>query len=583
MARRAADLASRATPEANSASEHTGRVELRYVARAGLLPELSRQTYDSLYKALREAILNSLDAGASRVDVELSSMGSPRNVSVIDDGSGMSTREFCEQFMSLGGSGKFGEASRFGRIGIGSLALLQYATAAVIETKRAGTPFATRARIEHSWLFGRDDRQVHLDNLSAGFAEEYRYGGEPGDHFTRVQLEGVNEDVLEVITDPTRFYALVESLRRVLPLAWPRNRLSEALEAVSPELVAILEEHVAQWSAPVFVHSEWERDIELTRRSFGSDQAEVETWRTPPAPILKRLRVSDEGGTRTITVAGFLLGQERAQARWSGLTARVQNVAVEEHTFFDVTADPGFRKYITGEVWLFGDLDRERLINIDRSSFNRECRDYQAIQRFMGRAIIDFKTASVQRPQRQKVEIRRLLEGHRSIIRAVGRVAGMAAELRPGDRRGLPSSERSRGRLRDDLSLPEQLRVAGAKIRVDDEREADDLGYDLEMSGDGQSVQARVGTGLLEPKVLVGGAEYQIVFSSGGADDPPVLVRNRPRQIIFNAGHPAHAEGRRAGKYQLSLALELAYLLEESDVADGASVYERMVSFMEVL
>ena len=48
-------------------------------------------------------------------------------------------RDFCEQFMSLGGSSKFGDVRRFGRIGIGSLALPQYAEAAVIETKRAGS------------------------------------------------------------------------------------------------------------------------------------------------------------------------------------------------------------------------------------------------------------------------------------------------------------------------------------------------------------------------------------------------------------------------------------------------------------
>lgn len=558
------------------------RVELRYVARAGLLPELSRQTYDSLYKALREAILNSLDAGASRVDVDLAEASRTSRLSLIDDGSGMSLREFTEQFMSLGGSGKFGDASRFGRIGIGSLALLQYADAAIVETKRAGTGLATRARIEHSWLFGRDDRQLQLDDLSAGFAEQFDYPGDASEHFTRIQLLGVNEDVLEAISDPTRFYALVESLRRVLPLAWSPSALTEALEAVSPELVTILEEHVEQWSAPVFIHSDWERDIELTRRSFGSDNVGVEAWSTPPVPVLKRLRVNDEHGNRKITVAGFLLGQERAQARWSGLTARVQNVAVEEHTFFDVSADPGFRKYITGEVWLFGDLDRERLINIDRSSFNRECRDYQVVQRFMSRTIVDFKTTSVQRPQRQKVAVRRLLEDHRRVVQAVERVTERAAEVRVLARKGLPSSERSRGALGRQVTLRQLLGRAGAEVRIDHALNERSPGYELQMSDDGERVRARVSRSLLEPVVSAGSAHYAVVFAEGAVGDPPVLVRNRPRQVIFNLGHPAHSEGS-VGKYQLSLALELAYLLDEDQAADGASVYERMVNFMEVL
>ena len=62
--------------DASASGEPGSRVALRYVARAGLLPELSRQTYDSFAKALREAILNSYDAGATRIDVDLSRIAS---------------------------------------------------------------------------------------------------------------------------------------------------------------------------------------------------------------------------------------------------------------------------------------------------------------------------------------------------------------------------------------------------------------------------------------------------------------------------------------------------------------------------
>ena len=61
-----------------------------------------------------------------------------------------------------------------------------------------------------------------------------------------------------------------------------------------------------------------------------------------------------------------------------------------------MTADPGFRKYITGEVYLFGEVDQNRLINIDRSSFNPECPDYGAVQRHMAREIQEFKSQAVQ-------------------------------------------------------------------------------------------------------------------------------------------------------------------------------------------
>jgi len=224
------DVALREVSTVSEISQLSGTVALRYVARAGLLPELSRQTYDSFPKALREAVLNAMDAEATRIDIDFSQVETSRQITVADDGFGMSMPDFCEQFMSLGGSSKFGDVRRFGRIGIGSLALLQYAESAKIETKQAGSATGTRARIQHPWNLGSDARRTRLNEMSAGLAEEYAYEGNPADHFTRITLETVNTDVWEIGQDPTAFYNLIEGLRRILPLPWSDGRLSQALE-----------------------------------------------------------------------------------------------------------------------------------------------------------------------------------------------------------------------------------------------------------------------------------------------------------------------------------------------------------------
>lgn len=554
-----------------------GTVALRYVARAGLLPELSRQTYDSFPKAIREAVLNALDAEATRVDIDFASVVDKRQMSVADDGVGMSLADFCEQFMSLGGSSKFGDGTRFGRIGIGSLALLQYADAAIVQTKRAGASTVTEARIQHPWKLDRDRRRVRLGELAAGSAAEIAYDGPVSDHFTRITLEGVAPEVWSIGQDPTTFYKMIGDLRRILPLPGDSGRLFDTLRAISPELMATLEAHIAEWSAPVFAHGEWERDIELARRSFGDDGAGVEDWNGPPVPLLKTVRVPGEAERREITIAGFLLNQKRAHAEWSGLTARLQNVAVEENSFFDVTADPGFRKYISGEVWLLGAIDRERLINIDRSSFNRECGDYRAIQRVMSRAIIEFKSRSVQRPQRQKVAVRRLLENHVRSLKAIEKVANSAAHATGG--KGLPSSEASRS-LNTGVSIIDSLREVDADVIIEQNRAPHDLDYELEVSEDGLCVDARVGPGMVVPAIQVGDVEYRIEYALGSPDGPPVVIRNRPRRIIFNVGHPAHVAGDRATKFDMSLALELAYLIDRSS---AAAVYDAMLGFLEVL
>src|SRR4029453_13989171 len=119
----------------------------------------------------------------------------------------------------------------------------------------------------------------------------------------------------------------------------------------------------------------------MTKRLFGDTLSQGEEWNGRPHPILKNVTVDDGSVARTVVIAGYLLSQVRPAADWSGVTVRVQNVAVEERSFFDLESDPGFRKYITGEIWLLGEIDRARLINIDRASFSRESNDYRAIAR----------------------------------------------------------------------------------------------------------------------------------------------------------------------------------------------------------
>jgi hypothetical protein len=89
------DAALRNVTAVASGADIGAKVALRYVARAGLLPELSRQTYDSFPKALREAVLNSLDADATRVDIDFSQIEVSRQMTVVDDGVGMSMPDFC--------------------------------------------------------------------------------------------------------------------------------------------------------------------------------------------------------------------------------------------------------------------------------------------------------------------------------------------------------------------------------------------------------------------------------------------------------------------------------------------------------
>jgi hypothetical protein len=305
----------------------------------------------------------------------------------------------------------------------------------------------------------------------------------------------------------------------------------------------------------------------------------VEAWSGPPVPILKTLRVPGETPRRRVTVAGYLLNQRHASTRWMGLTARVQNVAVEEHTFFDVTSDPGFRKYISGEIWMLGDVDRERLINIDRASFNRECRDYEVVQRFLARSILDFKSVGVQRPQRAKVAVRRLIEDRLSTIAAIRRVAAAASAMYEG--RGLPASEGGRSCADNEETLADLLERHGAVVDLTDEAVVRGTPYHLDLTDDGRAVLVRLAHEANAPYVDADGIAYALKWSRAGNDQPPIVIRGRPRQIFVNLDHRANAGTRAQDKIEMGMALELAYLLSRQ--SDQASVYDMMLSLLEAL
>lgn len=547
---------------------------LRYVARAGLLPELSRQTYDSLYKALREAILNGFDAGADLVEIDCRSLHDGE-IEIRDNGSGMTMDDLRDSFMSLGGSSKFGEASKFGRIGIGSLALLHYADSALITTKTRGTTTVTSAVIQHPWSLMRDQREIGLGDFVAGHAETVKYKGSRNDHFTSIRLRGVSDQVHSDMGNVSSFYALVERLRRILPLAYPKSEVMDALRKISPELADVLANHTATHSGGVIIRSMW-ADLELDRRHYGDGSSTMEQWNGQPLPILKDVVISDESGERTVLVAGYLLSQTRANAAWSGVTARVQNVSVEERTFFDVETDPGFRKYITGEIHVLGDVDRSRLINIDRSSFNRECVDYQAVQRYMASAITAFKSASVQRPQRQKTQIKRILDKRLRLIDTAQRL-GTAADrwCEENDIFRLPSSETNvpRSSLLE-IDLADQLGDFDCQIDVSADQSAP---FKMTVNHDG-NILVTTSESFAHPTVDICGKEYEIVLAEAGDRDRAVSIRNRPPEIVFNASH--HLLKGESTSYEIGMALELASVLRDADSVDA--LYDRVVDLVAV-
>jgi hypothetical protein len=555
-------------------------VPLRYVARAGLLPELTRQTYDSLYKALREVILNSLDAGASRVVIDLSAVETEGWLEIADDGEGMTLTDLQQSFMSLGGSEKFGRSDKFGRIGIGSLALMHYAQRVEIETTRAGSRSLTKAVISHPWALDQIERSQDLGDFRAGEAWEELKAVPASEHFTTIRLCGVDEVLRGECSNVSAHYQLIDRLRRILPLAWQDSALSLQIEQVAPEVLALIHEHTTEFCAEVLVRSRWAGEESLGKRIFGNGGSQEEEWNGTPRPVMKDVVIEDAAGSRTIRIAGYLLSQVRPSVDWSGLTVRVQNVAVEERSYFDLESDPGFRKYITGEVWLLGEVDRARLINIDRASFNRESGDYRAIAVAMQAELVRFKAEAVQAPQRAKVAIKRRLDHQIALVEAARKMStAVSAATASGQIADGPFPSSNNGSIRRVRArgLVDDLRELGAVVAIEPADPARRQPYRLRVAGDGRRVLVEVDDALVNPKVALAGKSYRLRLVEGRATDPPLIVKNRPRELVFNLAHGAFAGQFREVALEMVMALEFAYLL---GARGGEDLYDRVLELI---
>lgn len=543
-------------------------VELRYQARAGLLPEITGQTYDTFPKALREALLNSLDAGAEHISLDFDRQDD--SLLIADDGGGMSLADVENSFLSLGGSSKYGRTDQFGRIGIGSLALLHYAGETQITTRRAGTDHVVEVRLNHAWDLSSEARRDELSSFRAGHAWTRQPSESEPTSFTVIRLARLTPAGLEPWLDASAFFALVTQLERTVPLPWVSGAMLENLRRVDPRVADKIQQETTARQHRIEIRSGWGTHI-LKRRVFGDDPSLGEVLAGPVQAIDKSLVVYDGDRSRRISVFGCLAAQARALPRWSGLTARVQNVAVETGTFFGLESDPGFRRYVTGEIFIAGDVDTDHLINIDRDSFNSESADYQAIRRYLTRVLTEFKRQSVQAPQRRRVEIRRTVDARVNTLVQAKSVIERAASR--WDIARLPSSNNGRQSRSEPMTWASCLEQCGAEVAWVDEAK-----WSIRATSESGRHVVLLPIWLKNPIATVGSYIYTVSLIDADDQRPPVVIRNRPRDVRLNVTHPSIQ--RSPDRAAVAVALEIAFVVAADKGA--SALYDGLLDLLAV-
>lgn len=129
--------------------------------RTALVDDLVRQ-FASAYAFARELVQNSIDAGATRIDVILRHDGERALVSFHDDGTGMSAETAKTRLLILFASGKAGGTATIGRYGVGFASVFALDPLAVtVHTSDGKSTSDVEIRPDHSYeIVTRPDSSV---------------------------------------------------------------------------------------------------------------------------------------------------------------------------------------------------------------------------------------------------------------------------------------------------------------------------------------------------------------------------------------------------------------------------------------
>lgn len=346
--------------------------------KMGIVPELSIQNYDTLAKQIREVVSNSLDANAKNVHISLLFGTDSADLMIEDDGDGMDMEGIENEFLALGGSNKFFDKTKIGRIGIGFLAVVPLCKTIEIQTRKKGSDTVLVAELDCKKLMLEELRTKTIKEIPVGRildeindADKRGYAANP--HFTKIKLIGVKPVVVKSFKDENKLMALKEDLRKILPLEYDPN--SRIFNHISEKLKEDLIQSAKDYSVKVFLNS----NEPLTRRTYGDHKDEA----IYAIKEFKKVKVDD------MKIIGYFIRKESSEGmkshelkKWDGLIVRVQNVAVVDSGFLGFEGRDERKRRVCGDISIIG-IDKNKAITIDRSDFKEDDPQFQEIKNFI--------------------------------------------------------------------------------------------------------------------------------------------------------------------------------------------------------
>ncbi len=341
---------------------------------------LTAGIYTTFTRALREAVSNAYDAGASKVTITFNPAKfveeqnpAELTVQIRDDGRGMSMDDFWTKFASIDSSKdptkEDPETGRLpiGRFGIGSFALVPFALTLTIFSKKKGLP-PIKCHIRASDLQeeGVDDFPDHVTkNITSEVITEEAWqtlsqSDKPG---TVIVVNGVTTETYAELRhgtgkDPERF-------RGTFPDAKFTNGLKEIGWELSTLLPLKYDDDLGS------VHKEYRQTLQTKNEGITIQLSGVDLKRmiySQPGCLVKKIDYHDPVNQVKARGVILALSDGAVQPREAlGIMLRLNNVGVGHYRMFEVGGQNVVRNRVTGEIHITKGL--HGAINAPRENF----------------------------------------------------------------------------------------------------------------------------------------------------------------------------------------------------------------------
>jgi hypothetical protein len=528
---------------------------------AGFLIDASAKTYETVVKQIREFISNALDAGASKVNIEI--VPTKKALVITDNGCGMTDQEFLDNYLVIGCSSKYGDPDTIGRIGVGKFSAIPLCKSMSIRTKKESTDKVYAAELS-LWKLqepsNRDEDVTGIDLGNGNYVEASV--DDPGPDFTekggftKMVLTGVPESVEYAFTDEEAFNELCKELGRALPLSYSESSIAlQKLRPIDTELVDELLEAANEESISVTIYTpKYPEGREVYRSLFGDDVPAGEEISGDIYPIVSH----PESELAPIKIIGYfadMTSGTKAYVGWRGLNVRVKNTTVGENYYFSYS-NPPVQIRTTGEIHLLG-VDEESLITMNRSGFATEFEQYRIIDQWITDKLTDFGSRYVRMRTQFNADMKSRKEDLKNRLTTSVKIEKAVREVFEEKGVEVDISLLEKKELKKEDEIDQEKRMLEDHSRISEVIPVPPATTDtIEATEYGGNFIVRVPSNLLQYELQIQDEDYELKYVDHDAEEPIIDVDVEEKTIRVNENAPPVKKGK---NWQLVLAI---FLLE---------------------